>query len=132
MELAGDALGAGEEVREDGVIFGGDGHMAGVMLFGDEENVDGGLGGKIAKGEDVVVFIKNVSGHLAIDDALEDSFGHGPLPDGEFELRRAESGGASADKVNDIVVEALARGTPGGGAGEGENTGAKALEAKDG
>ena len=40
--------------------------------------------------------------------------------------------GTGTDEVDDLVVEALAGAPPGGGAGEGEDAGAKAFEAEDG
>ena len=77
LELATDALGGGQEMAENGVIFRGNGSVAGVVLFGNEQDVNRGLGCDVAEGKDVVVLIDNVGGHLAIDDALEDRPGHG-------------------------------------------------------
>ncbi len=76
MALAGDPLGGGEKVGKDGVILGGNGAVAGVMFFGNEKDMDGGLGGEIAEGENVIVLVHDIGGHLAIDDALENGFGH--------------------------------------------------------
>ena len=78
FELAGNFLGGGEEMAEDGVVFGGYGGVAGVVLFGDEDDVDGSLGGDVAEGEDVVVLIDDVGRDFAVDDPFEDRFGHGP------------------------------------------------------
>ena len=114
FELAGDFLGGGEEMAEDGVVFGGYGGVAGVVLFGDEEDVDGGLGGNVTEGEDVVVLIDDVGWDLAIDDPFEDRFGHGPsfLPDGQVEELGTEVAGTGPDEVDDLVVEALAGAAP--------------------
>ena len=78
FQLAGDFLGGGEKVAEDGVVFRGDSGVAGVVLFGDEEDMNGGLGGDIAEGEDLIVLVEDVGGKFAVDDPLEDRFGHGP------------------------------------------------------
>jgi hypothetical protein len=76
LAQASDLLGGDEEMSEEGMSFGGDGAVAGVMFFWDDENVDGGLGGKITEGEDVIIFVKDVGGEFAVDDPLEDGFGH--------------------------------------------------------
>ena len=46
LELAGNLLSGGKQMAEDRVMFRGDGRVAGVVLFGNEQDVDGGLGGK--------------------------------------------------------------------------------------
>ena len=76
LAQASDFLGGDEEMSEEGMSFGGDGTVAGVMFFWDDENVDGGLGGEITEGEDVIILVKDIGGEFAIDDPLEDSFGH--------------------------------------------------------
>ena len=76
LALAGNALGGDEEMSEEGMILGGNGAVAGVMFFRDEKDVDGGLGGEITEGEDVIILVKNIGRNLAVDDALEDGFGH--------------------------------------------------------
>ena len=76
LALAGNALGGDEEMSEEGMILGGDGAVAGVMFFRDEKDVDGGLGGEITEGEDVIILVKNIGRNLAVDDAFEDGFGH--------------------------------------------------------
>lgn len=131
FELAGDLLGSGEKVAENRVIFRGNGGMAGMVLFGNEKNVDRGLGGDVAEGQDVIVLVDNVGFGLAVDDPLEDGFGHGPssLPDGEIEQLGTEVAGAGADKMDDLVIEALAGASPGGGAGEGQNAGPETFQA---
>ena len=76
LALAGNALGGDEEMSEEGMILGRNGAVAGVMFFRDEKNVNGGLGGKITEGEDVIILVKNIGRNLAVDDAFEDGFGH--------------------------------------------------------
>ena len=76
LALAGNALGGDEEMSEEGMILGGNGAVAGVMFFRDQKDVDGGLGGEITEGEDVIILVKNIGRNLAVDDAFEDGFGH--------------------------------------------------------
>ena len=76
LALAGNALGGDEEMSEEGMILGRNGAVAGVMFFRDEKNVNGGLGGEITEGEDVIILVKNIGRNLAVDDAFEDGFGH--------------------------------------------------------
>ena len=76
LALAGNALGGDEEMSEEGMILGRNGAVAGVMFFRDEKDVDGGLGGEITEGEDVIILVKNIGRNLAVDDAFEDGFGH--------------------------------------------------------
>jgi hypothetical protein len=76
LALASDPLSGDEEMSEEGMILGRDGPVAGVMFFWDDKNVNGGLGGEITKGEDVIILVKNIGGEFAVDDAFEDGFGH--------------------------------------------------------
>ena len=76
LALAGNALGGDEEMSEEGMILGGNGAVAGVMFFRDEKDVNGGLGGEITEGEDVIILVKDIGRNLAVDDAFEDGFGH--------------------------------------------------------
>lgn len=76
LALAGNALGCDEEMSEEGMILGRNGAVAGVMFFRDEKDVDGGLGGEITEGEDVIILVEDIGRDLAVDDAFEDSFGH--------------------------------------------------------
>ena len=76
LALAGNALGGDEEMSEEGMILGRNGAVAGVMFFRDEKDVNGGLGGEITEGEDVIILVKNIGRNLAVDDAFEDGFGH--------------------------------------------------------
>ena len=76
LALAGDPLGGDEEMSEEGMILGRDGTVAGVMFFWNDKNVDGGLGGEITEGEDVIILVENIGGEFAVDDPLEDGFGH--------------------------------------------------------
>lgn len=59
------------------MVFGGDGSVAGVVFFGDEQYVGGSLGIEVAKSEDVVVFVEDVGLSFAVDDLFEDRFSHG-------------------------------------------------------
>ena len=63
-------------MSEEGMILGRDGTVAGVMFFWNDKNVDRGLGGEITEGEDVIIFVENIGGEFAVDDAFEDGFGH--------------------------------------------------------
>ena len=76
LALASDPLGGDEEMSEEGMILGRDGAVAGVMFFWNNKNVDGGLGGEITEGEDVIILVENIGGEFAVDDAFEDGFGH--------------------------------------------------------
>lgn len=76
LALTGNPLGGDEEMSEEGMILGRDGAVAGVMFFWNNKNMDGGLGGEITKGEDVIILVENIGGELAVDDAFEDGFGH--------------------------------------------------------
>ena len=62
LALASDPLGGDKEMGKEGMIFGGDGTVAGVMFFWNDKNVDGGLGGEITEGEDVIILIENIGG----------------------------------------------------------------------
>ena len=76
LALTGNALGGDEEMSEEGMILGWNGAVAGVMFFRDEKDVNGGLGGKITEGEDVIILVEDIGRDLAVDDAFEDGFGH--------------------------------------------------------
>ena len=134
FQLAGDFLGGGEEMAEDGMMLRRNGGMARVVLLRNEENVNRGLGSDVAEGEDMGILIDDVGLGFAVDDPFEDRFGHGPsfLPDGQFEELGAEMAGARADKVDDLVVEPLAGTPPRRGAGKGKNAGAETFQAEHG
>jgi len=76
LALAGNALGGDEEMSEEGMILGRNGAVAGMMFFRDEKDVDGGLGGEITEGEDVIILVEDIGRDFAVDDAFEDGFGH--------------------------------------------------------
>jgi len=40
--------------------FGGYGTVAGVMFFWNDKNVNGGLGGEVTEGEDVIILVENI------------------------------------------------------------------------
>lgn len=48
----------------------------GDFLFGNEENVSRCFWRGVAEGQTVIVFIDEVGGDFAVDDAFEDGFGH--------------------------------------------------------
>lgn len=77
LELATHPLGGGEKMAEDGMIFRGNRGVAGVMFFGDEKDMNGGLWGDIAESQDVIVLVDDIGGDFSIDDALENRLGHG-------------------------------------------------------
>jgi hypothetical protein len=76
LALTGNPLGGDEEMSEEGVILRRDGAVAGMMFFWNDKNVDGCLGGEITEGEDLIILVENISGEFAVDDPLEDGFGH--------------------------------------------------------
>jgi hypothetical protein len=76
LALASDPLGGYEEMGEEGMIFRGDGTMAGVVFFWNDKNVNGCLGGEITEGKDVIILVEDIGRELAVDDPLEDGFGH--------------------------------------------------------
>lgn len=113
FQLAGDFLGGGKQVAEDGMVFGGYGGVAGMMLFRDKQNMHWGLRSDVAEGENVFVLVDDVGLGFPVDDPFKDRFGHGPpLPDGQFEELGTKMTGAGADKMDDLVVEPLAGSPP--------------------
>jgi hypothetical protein len=58
------------------VVFGFGAGEVDDRLFGDQEDVDGGLGGNIAEGEAEVIFVDDISGDFAADDFAEDCIAH--------------------------------------------------------
>jgi len=77
LELTAHALRSGEELTENRAVFGRDGSMPGMVFFWDNQDMNGGLGRGIAESNGIIILINDISGHLAIDDALENRFGHG-------------------------------------------------------
>ncbi len=78
VELVGDFGGDEEEVADEGLVGGGGLGEAGDGFFGDDEDVDGGLGVDVAKGVADIVLINGGAGDFAVNDALEEGFvGHG-------------------------------------------------------
>ena len=112
LALSCDTLRGGKKIGKDQMVLGGNGAMAGVMLFGDEKDVGRGLGSDVAEGKDVIVFVEDVGLSFPVDDLFEDRFGHGGLPDREFEEGGTQSPGAGSDKVDNFVTETLAGGAP--------------------
>ena len=78
FHLAGNFLGGGKKVAENGVVLRRHGGMPGMMLFGDEEDVDGGLRGNVPEGQHVVILKNDVGGNFAVEDPLKNRFGHRP------------------------------------------------------
>lgn len=66
-----------EEVTEEGVIVGGCIREFGDRLFGDKQDVGGGLGVDVAECKAKVVFIDDVGGNLAVDDFCKKGVAHG-------------------------------------------------------
>jgi hypothetical protein len=77
LELTAHALRSGEELAENRAVLGRNRSVTGMVFFRDNQDMNGGLWGGIAEGNGVIILINDVSGHLAIDDALENRFGHG-------------------------------------------------------
>jgi len=74
--LAGDLAGCVEEVAEGGcVVLRGVG-VGGQVVFGDDEDVGGGLGVDVREGEGLLVFVDAGGGDFAGDDFAEEA-GHG-------------------------------------------------------
>ena len=70
-------------MAQDRLVFGGGFTNSGDEVFRHDENVHGGLGRYVAKGDALVVFVDDVGGNLAGDDFLEnghDYFKMMPLP----------------------------------------------------
>ena len=63
LELAADALGSGEKVAKNRMIFRRNRRVAGMMFFRNQKNMDRGLGGDVPKGKDVFILIHDVRGH---------------------------------------------------------------------
>ena len=68
---AGDVGGSEEEVAEEALIIGLSGSDAVDGFFGNDEDVDRGLGGDVAEGEALVVFEDDVGRDFAGDDFFE-------------------------------------------------------------
>lgn len=77
LQLAGDFLGGREEMAENVMMFRGHGGMPGMVLLGNEQNVDRGLRGDIPERENVLVLINDVGLRFPGDDPFEDRFWHG-------------------------------------------------------
>jgi len=76
LELPAHVLCGCEELAENGAVLGRNRSMPSMVFFWDNQDVNGGLGGGIAEGNGMIILIDDVSGHLAIDDALENRLGH--------------------------------------------------------
>ena len=78
FQLTGDFLSGCQKMAENKMVLRGDGGMTGMVLFGNQQNVNGRLGRNIPKGEDMLVLIHEIGFSLAVDDPFEDRFGHRP------------------------------------------------------
>ena len=81
-ELFRHEVGDVEEVAKHGFIGGGGFGDARDGALGDDEEVDGRLGLDVVEDDTEVVFVFEVGGDLAVDDALEDGF-HGEVAGSE-------------------------------------------------
>ena len=72
VELLRDLAGDEEEVAEDGLVGGGGFADAWYQLFGDDEQVDGGLRLDVVEDDAVFVLVLEARGDLAGDDFFED------------------------------------------------------------
>ena len=132
LTLAGDLLGGGKEMAKNGMMFRRDGGMPSMVLLRDEQNVDRGLGGDIAEGDNMGILIDDVGFGLAVDDPFEDRFGHAPslLPDGQFEELGTKVAGTGTDEMDNFVIQPLTGSPPGRGSGEGQHARPQAFQAK--
>jgi hypothetical protein len=76
-ELLGDRLHFNHQVPHEGMIGGGDFRQAGNGLFGDQEDMGGGLGVDVPEGKAQIIFINNVSGDFPADDLGKQGVAHG-------------------------------------------------------
>ena len=76
VEFLRDGAGGEEEVAEDGFVGRGGFADARYQLFGDDEKVGGRLRLDVVKDDAVFVLVLDLGGDFAIDDSLEDGFGH--------------------------------------------------------
>ena len=81
VELLCDEVRDEEEVTEDGFIGGGRLGDARNQFLGDDQQVDGGLRLDVVEDDAKVVFMFDLGGDLAVDDALEEGF-HGVASSG--------------------------------------------------
>ena len=68
---AGDVGGGEEEVSKEALIIALGVSNAGDGFFGNDKDVDRGLGGDVAEGEALVIFEDDVGGDFARDDFFE-------------------------------------------------------------
>lgn len=74
VEFFGDDAGGDEEVAELGFVGGRGFADAGYQFFGDNEEVDGGLGLDVVDDDAAVVLVFDLRGDFAVDDFLEEGF----------------------------------------------------------
>lgn len=74
LEFFRDEIRDVKQVAEHGFVGGGRFRNARNQLLGDDEQVDGGLRLDVVEDEAEVVFVFDLGGNRAVDDALEDGF----------------------------------------------------------
>ena len=77
MEFLCDEMRDVEQVAEHGLVGGGGFRNSRNQFFRDDQQVDRGLRLDVVQDYAEVVFVFDLGGNLAINDALEDSLGHG-------------------------------------------------------
>lgn len=77
VEFLRNHAGNDEEVAEDGLVFGGGFADARYQFFRDDEEVRRRLRLDVVENDTAVVLVFDFGGDFAIDDFLEDRFGHG-------------------------------------------------------
>lgn len=74
-----------DEMTKLGFVCSGGFAHAGNELFRDDQQMDGRLRLDVVENDAVLVFIFDFSGDIAVDDALENGFGHGLFTGGNGE-----------------------------------------------
>ena len=77
VEFLRDDPGGHEKVAEEGLVFGCGFADARYQFFRDDQKVRGSLRLDIVENDAALVLVFDLGGNFAIDDFLEDGFGHG-------------------------------------------------------
>lgn len=77
VEFSGDDAGDDEEMAEEGLVSGGRFAHARYQFFGDDQKVSRRLRLDVVEDDAMLVLVLDPGGNFAIDDFLEDGFGHG-------------------------------------------------------
>lgn len=72
--FSGDLLSFDQEVAEEGVVLGGGVCEFRDVLFGDDQDVGGRLGGDVPEGEAEIVFVDDVGGDFFAEDFAEEGW----------------------------------------------------------